>query len=167
MFCPRCGLLMQERRRVFRLGSVLFTYGCVKCNRTFLTAAPSRKTMDNRFKLGESVYAWTETLNDPVVPLAEAKRRRDAWGGKRIRRRCVPRFCPKCGALLQPLRERLEKGRPRTVYGCPSRGCNTAYIQPGKYFMELAEVSADWVAYRRCVVRQNRRLNRTKRRVGR
>lgn len=105
--------------------------------------------MDYRFKLGESVLTWEEALKCPIVSVAEAKRRVDAWTGKRMRQRCVPRFCPKCGALLEPLRERLEKGRPRTVYGCPSRhSCGVVYIQPDKYFMRLTEVHDSWEKYK-------------------
>lgn len=164
MFCPRCGHSMEGRQEIFNGGTLFFTFGCVRCNRTFHTAMPRVKTMDYRFKLGESVQSWKETRKCPVISVEEVKRRRNEWKGKRMRRRCVPRFCPKCSALLEPLREHLEKGRPRTVYGCPSsRNCGAVYVQPEKYFIQLAEVSRNWVEYKRVCVRQNRRL----RRVGR
>lgn len=161
MFCPRCGYRMESKEHVFGNGSVLSPFGCVRCNRTFLTCAPPVKMMDYRFKLGEGVLTWKEARKNPIMTVDEAKRRRDAWLGKRMRRRCVPRFCPQYGALLESLRERLEKGRPRTVYGCPSRrSCGLVYVQPEKHFMQLAEVGRDWAEYKRACVRQNRRLCR-------
>ncbi|MDO8584540.1 MAG: hypothetical protein Q7R85_00255 [bacterium] len=154
---------MESRERVFLGGVVFSEFGCVRCNRAFLTNTPRVKTMDDRFKLGESMCTWKETLKSPVMPLGEAKRRRDVWTGKRMRRRCVPRFCPKCGALLEMLRECYERGRPRAVYGCPSRrSCGMIYVQPAKYFMELSEVGRDWTEYKRWCIRKNRQLCREK-----
>ncbi len=165
MFCPRCGYRMEGRERVLLGGVVSSEFGCVRCNRTFLTNTPRVKTMNHRFKLGESVLTWKEALECPVVSVAEAKRRRDAWIGKRMRRRCIPRFCPKCGMLLGCVREWHEQGGSRNVYGCPSRDCNAAYVQPDKCFMRLEEISADWAMYRWHTIHQNKRLRKARARM--
>ncbi|GEM_PF-6659779 len=162
MFCVSCGHLMEQRSEVH--GQVVFyTHGCTQCDRAFHHSTPSKQTMDERFKLIESVVPWAELKSHCFAPLTRIMERRKKDAVQvRMGQRCVLRFCLWCGAPFERLRGRHQKGVPRYTYGCPKRGCGGVFRQLGKCYVRLEEVDKGWTRYKAWVRQAKKRRGKVR-----